>query len=191
MKPLYLLLALCLYSLSTSAQGRHYPLPVDTVEHRTVMEGVVPVSGASQAELYSRARAWVSHYFVSGKTVLDLDDATNGKLIAKGHSTYTPLHSLAPNVGRLWRTIQIDVKEGRYRYQITDFYFGLASAPATVATAFTPLDRLMFGSSQYDKAGSPRRILANVAGGVEAAAKEDIDSLAKAMSNSSAKNKEW
>ncbi len=190
MKRLLPLLLLFL-ALSGYAQQLHYPMPVDLAARRTVVDTVVAVEGATKAELYSRAREWVAQYFVSSRAVLDMDDAASGKLIAEGHSLYTPLHSLIPNAGRLWRTIKIEVRDGRFRCQISDFYFGQATSPATSAAANVPLDRLMFSEKQYDNQGNPRRILENVAGGAKAACQEDIASLSKAMLRASEKGKSW
>jgi len=97
-------------------------LPIDSTTHKVTFTGVVQVPGVTQADLYSRAREWFATNFNSGKAVLDMDDKEAGKMIGKAYADFS---LRAPLVGditqKLWRQVKVYVKDGRYRYELTEF----------------------------------------------------------------------
>ncbi|MGI4864631.1 MAG: DUF4468 domain-containing protein [Janthinobacterium lividum] len=119
-----LLLAL-LASFTASAQTVAPVFPIDATTGHVTFEGVVPTEGINKADLYSHARTWFAKTFASADAVLQLEDATAGKLIGKG---FTDIHVstgyYSPVRTKLWFTMQVEVKDGRYRYEITDLAFG-------------------------------------------------------------------
>lgn len=109
-------LLLLFLGISTNAFCQDLPnIPIKDglVEYSEVVE-----TSLKKEELYSNLKSWVASYFVSGKTVTELDDAESGKLIAKatvnhsfnylGHSRKTNFRIMA----------QIDCKDSKYRYII-------------------------------------------------------------------------
>lgn len=93
------------------------PLPIDPQTKRITYEGVVQVPGASKADLYSRAHDWVAKTYRSANDVLQLQDKDAGHLIVKG---FTPVSSRGSNFGLVRHTLTIYVKDGRYKYVVTD-----------------------------------------------------------------------
>jgi uncharacterized protein with TBP-like fold DUF4468 len=93
--------------------------PRDAATGRFAYQGVVEVDGISAADLYSRAKAWVATTYRSAKDVVQLDDTTAGRLIAKGNFAVSWMMSPA------WirHTLTIEVKDGRFRYTLTNFEF--------------------------------------------------------------------
>jgi hypothetical protein len=97
------------------------PLPFDPATGRILYTEVVQVPGASQAELYARAKLWFADTFKSTKDVVQAADKEAGVIQGTGFQgitvvvmgTHTPL--------RLWYTVKIALKEGRYKYDITEF----------------------------------------------------------------------
>lgn len=77
---------------------------------------VVDVPGKNSDQLYSSAREWFADSFNSANDVLQMDDPVAGKLIGKGTFELT--------IGYIiWRpnfTIKIFVKDGKYKYEISD-----------------------------------------------------------------------
>jgi len=122
----FLAIFLIAASLVGADDGIRRP-PMDRDSGRYLYQAVVPVEGVAAAELYSRAKAWVAVTYRSANSVLQLDDASSGRLIAKGNY---PVFFMLNNA---WinHTLTIEVKEGRYRYTLTDFVFdnGAWSAP--------------------------------------------------------------
>lgn len=108
---------------------------------------VILVDSASRSTLYSKAREWFSKRFKSAKAVLDLEDKENGKLIGKANFTVFSTESANDNefvklsklsskllkdvkenmsvkktieVGTVDFTILVYVKDGRYKYEISN-----------------------------------------------------------------------
>ena len=84
---------------------------------------VVQVPGVSADDLYVRASTWFMKAFVDSKNVLEVQDKAAGVLGGKGSIPYEPnvFMSSALLRGHITFTIQVMVKEGRYKYDLSDF----------------------------------------------------------------------
>ena len=85
---------------------------------------IIDVPGKTASQLYSSAKEWFTITFPSGKQVIDLDDSANGKIIGKGNFNVSAKYKL-PSIEQriLWDvdfTLEILVKENKYRYKILD-----------------------------------------------------------------------
>lgn len=121
----------------------------DSTKTAIKFNDVVYVESASKLALYSKAREWFSKNFKSAKAVLDLEDKENGKLIGKANFAVFSTESSNENefvkfpkmsakkskdlqdamtvkktieVGRIDFIIYIYVKDGRYKYEITNAF---------------------------------------------------------------------
>jgi hypothetical protein len=123
MKTLFTLL-LCLCAALAHAQvADTVKLPIDPTTKRITYASVVQVPGASQAELYTRAKLWFAGAFNSAKDVVQADEKDAGIIQGKGWSTIEvhPMGTKRPGVDqRLWYTVRLICREGRYRYEITN-----------------------------------------------------------------------
>lgn len=186
MKSLLLLICLLL-SLGSHAQGWKNPLPMDSATHLVAYAGVVEVPGASQAELYSRAREWFATSFGSAKSVLEMDDRESGKLIGDANSMFTIHYGglLGDAPCRLWRTIRVEVKDGRFRYAFTGFatsgYEGTQQQASPLENWFKPT------KYTYSKDGTPKQAVASVIASVKEDAEAQAASLKAAMTKTTAK----
>jgi len=129
------------------------PLPKDSISGKVSYQGVVQVPGATQAALYARAKKWMET--APGPTPLTIEnqDAMAGKITGKT-SELVMQNLFGANVQvPLWRTITIQVKPGRFRYQITDFAFdsGKGLAPVTPLENYLTPNDLTFDSNGYPK----------------------------------------
>ena len=106
--------------------GDSQPLPIDSQTGRITYEGVVEVPGISKADLYTRANAWVAHSYRSAQDVIQLNDKEAGQLIVKGLARVT---SRGSDFGVVHHTLTVYVKDGRYKYVLTDFTHDASSAP--------------------------------------------------------------
>ncbi|WP_210516452.1 DUF4468 domain-containing protein [Hymenobacter terricola] len=123
MKQLLLLLALLLATPLAHAQkvkedDSPPTLPIDPDTHLVTYTGVVEVPGTSQAQLYSRAYEWVVKSYKSAPDVLQMQDKESGKIILKGNT-----HALirGRDGGIVNHTFSIYLKDGKYKYDVTDF----------------------------------------------------------------------
>jgi hypothetical protein len=102
------------------------------------------VPGVSKDELYLRAREWFARTFVSAQALIQMDDKAAGKIIGKGLSEDVR-NGFIRTAYTIYYTVSITVKEGRYRYEITDFYREIirGTGASTVIDQKTAIDELI------------------------------------------------
>lgn len=85
---------------------------------------VIQVEGVSKSELHERAFNWFINTFRNANNVIQVNDKENGQITAKALLNYTPsfLVGSGPVKGYISYTVSIYSKDGRYKYEITDFY---------------------------------------------------------------------
>ncbi len=118
MKILSVVLGLLIaWSVTLPAQN----LPFDKQTGKITFSEVIHVgdSSTTRDELYSRAREWFARAFKSSQNVLMMDDKESGKLIGKGNLSIVP--GLYLTDSRVDFTLSLYLKNGRYKYEITDF----------------------------------------------------------------------
>lgn len=96
--------------------------PVDPETGKITYTEVVQLEDteASQILLYSRAREWYATTFRSSIFVIQMDDKELGKLIGKGNFKIATTAYLTDS--HIDFTISVFVKDGRYKYTITDLW---------------------------------------------------------------------
>jgi hypothetical protein len=84
---------------------------------------VIQNDSVSQNELYNRAKLWFATAYNSANDVLQIDNKEEGQIIGKAVMKYNPIviSGSEQTKGIIKYTIKIFVKEGRYKYEITDF----------------------------------------------------------------------
>jgi hypothetical protein len=120
---LYLAQAQQLAGRSATEAGA-YPIDPDT--RLITYQGVVEVPGVSKADLYTRAHVWVAKAYRSANDVIQMQDKEAGQLIVKGLSRVT---SRGANAGVVRNTLTIYVKEGRYKYILSNLTHDASAAP--------------------------------------------------------------
>jgi Domain of unknown function (DUF4468) with TBP-like fold len=113
-----LLIALLFLRLDLYCQEKEPTYPVK--DGKILYESVVLVDSATQDQLYQRCRAWFGKTFKSANAVLQMD--TKDELIGKGISVYT-ISNLGTRTNiNVEFMISVKIKDGRYKYEITDFH---------------------------------------------------------------------
>lgn len=108
------------FALRAHAQlGKQQFNVIDSTRDKLVYTSVVSVPGVTQAVLYQRARTWFAQNFEP--SVVTLDDQHTGTLIGRYHSVYTKHFILSRYPIDVWRTLTVSVRDGRYRYELTNF----------------------------------------------------------------------
>lgn len=108
------------FSLNAMAQ-----VPVDQTTGKARYEEVVTVSGANQAELFKRLDHWFNTFYKNPTSVVENKDEAGGKIKGKHR---IDLFTIVPNQpkakkGLEYYTIEVAVKDGRYKYVIDDIFF--------------------------------------------------------------------
>lgn len=122
---LFLVSALALLSYDEAFCQKEIPnLPIDNDTKKITYSEVVYVdSSANKQELYARAREWFAKAYKSSNNVIQMDDKESGKIVGKAlMQVYHKALGANYNSGYINYTISVYVRDGRYRYEVTDFY---------------------------------------------------------------------
>ncbi len=109
------------------------PLPIDPVSQLITYQEVVQVPGASQADLYARATAWAARTYSPPDQVTPHpatgEVTIEGQRVATLRTTYAevPRGSYA---GVVRHTLTIYVKDGRYKYVLTNLTHDATGVPS-------------------------------------------------------------
>lgn len=95
--------------------------PVNKETKRFEFTEVVTVDSASKLDLYLRAKEWLAQYYNSSKDVIQVDEKEQGMIYGRGAFQIYIQQLGAVNFGHVNYDIKIDVKDGRYKYRITNF----------------------------------------------------------------------
>jgi hypothetical protein len=117
MKTLFTIIVVLL-SLTANAQN----WPIDKETGKITFTEVVTIDSATKNDLYLRAREWFAKTYNDSKEVIQVDDKETGKIIGKAIYRVN-VHSFGIHPGGIVNyTILLLVKDGRYKYEITDLY---------------------------------------------------------------------
>lgn len=128
----YTLIFLFLITSSVHAQESTSPFPLDSAGE-ILYSGSGYVTDATQNELYNRAKLWVTTAYNSPKDVIQLDDKEGGTIIVKG-IVQTVLQCGAAAAANEYYTLKIEMKDGKYRYSLSDVTFGTEEYASTYKT---------------------------------------------------------
>jgi hypothetical protein len=110
--------------VSLFGQNETPSLPIDSLTGKiTYTEVVVVDSLSNKQELFSRAREWFAKAYKSSTNVIQMEDKESGKIVGKAlmQVYHKALGSNFPS-GYINYTISIYIKDGKYKYEIIDFY---------------------------------------------------------------------
>ena len=96
-------------------------LPVDSTSGAITYQAVVQAPGASKQEFYRRAREWFVNSFRGYKEVVSVEDTLGGEIVGTYHSIQDKYFLLTYTPYEYWRTLKVYFKDGRYRYELTNF----------------------------------------------------------------------
>jgi hypothetical protein len=124
MKTITLSILVIITSFAAFGQKEAPKLPIDSLTSKITYSEVVYVDSlANKQELFSRAREWFAKAYKSSTNVIQLEDKESGKILGKAliQVYHKSMGSNYPS-GYINYTISIYVKDGRYKYEVTDFY---------------------------------------------------------------------
>lgn len=124
-----------------------FPVPVDSITKKITYEGVVEVKGVAAAELYHRFNDWFKSYYKNPAEVIRENDSTTFKIVGKPRfrlSNPADKEGTRTDAGIEQYTITVIAKDGRFKYELTDFNWKQLSAFAaekwldTKSASYTP-----------------------------------------------------
>lgn len=156
------------------------------VEGHVTYTGVVQVDSVPRDELYGRAKRWFIDTYNSGKDVIQLDDKENGEIIGKGFFEETWMVTFyGGQKVNIWQTVKIQVKDGRYRYEISDFrmkYFVSASQYSNATNVDMALEDWNKGRDANNKKFYPK---------IDSHVKSLIESIERTMQTKAKVKSDW
>jgi hypothetical protein len=158
-------------------------LPIDPTTRLISYSQVVQVPNASKNELYARAKIWFASTFKSAQSVIQADEKEAGVLIGKGwQQVYVRILGTPLSV-KLWYTVKLSFKEGKYRYELTNFMF--ESEPSPSDRTPQPIAAENY-TAQVNKKGELTAIARNHVNSLDKAARSTEKSLQASMSQPAA-----
>lgn len=119
MKQLLLLLIFLIAVPAAYAQPTAAPvLPIDPATHLVTYAGVVQMPEFIQDQLFTRACAWAAARYKQDRSVMQVQDKANGKIVIKG---YTKALVNGRDCGPVAHTLSLTISGGSYRYEVTNF----------------------------------------------------------------------
>jgi len=105
-------------------------LPIDPETKLITYQGVVEVSSVNKADLYVRALSWVAMAYKSANSVIQMQDKEAGQIIVKGVINAS---GMGDYTGVVRHTLSIYIKDGKYKYVLTNFTHDAAGASGVVS----------------------------------------------------------
>jgi hypothetical protein len=103
-------------------------------------ERIDSMPNASKLDLYNKAKIWFVNTFNSAKAVIQMDDKDAGTLMGKGLTGFDAGNLMTGPIKQYINyTININLKDNKYRMQIYDIYVSDGNA-----TAYTPEQLLKY-----------------------------------------------
>ncbi|HSW67478.1 MAG TPA: DUF4468 domain-containing protein [Bacteroidales bacterium] len=127
---------------------------------------VVQMEGKTAQQLYTTAREWFAKTFVSANDVIQMEDPTSGKIIGKGSNHVVESYIVGKGITAIFTTIdwypnytlKIEVKDGRYKYELTDIKIKSSSAAGTTEIPFADY---IAKTDEYKNGSDPEWLMAN------------------------------
>jgi hypothetical protein len=137
------LFSLIFFSVSI---GYGQGLPTDTETKKVSFQETVPIDSVTKNDLYERAVEWMTAYYKTNK--FDVNDKVNLKLANEGNFSVIYTYDFKyKSENTITYNITINLKDGKYRYTITDFkIYDVKLGPKTAQTMEVYYPKMKTGS---------------------------------------------
>jgi hypothetical protein len=141
------LLAIVLTSTIVSAQNSSSKYPMNSETKLISYSKVVPMDSVDKNELYLRALSWANSNYKNPTDVIREKDPSAGKIVCKHRFKITDppnKDGFEKDAGLVMYTLTIQVKDGRYKYELSQINWKQLS--------YYPIERWMdTNAAGYDK----------------------------------------
>lgn len=133
-----------------TSYGQKVELPVSN--GAIAFQEIVELNDTSlkKQELYVNIRTWFAKKYNSSKSVIQIDDKESGRIVGKAVIELPQYHATV----HCHYTIQVDVKDQKFRYSISDLFISSPEFPQIIRNASQ-----MYSYYLKDEAPSQYRIL--------------------------------
>lgn len=161
--------------------------------NKIVFSEVISVDSSQKAgELFLLSKAFLSKYYSSLKNVTIIDDNINNVIMTRGFQYLpqkdTSKFAMLLDKTKMFFTIKIESKKGRYKYSISDIEFDISTKDLKLPTA--DAETTFSKRAYYDKEGVPVPRKVKQKQDIEAIINDVIAKIKKAMSSEAAKS-DW
>lgn len=124
MKKYLITIMLVITFLNSFGQKETPNLPIDSVSSKITYSDVVIVDSAlHKLELFSIAREWFAKTYKSSINIIQMEEKESGKIVGKAlMQVYYKAMGMDCPGGYISYTISIYIKDGKYKYEITNFH---------------------------------------------------------------------
>ena len=144
-----LLLGCCFYSKAQKEPlTTPYAVPVDTITNLISYEKVVEVSDITAGDIYKRINDWFHTFYKNPKEVIRENDSIKYTIKSKPRfrlTNYLAKDGSKTEGGIVQYTITVSARNGRFKYEITEFnwkqlsYYPCEKWLETKATSYLPI----------------------------------------------------
>lgn len=110
---------------NTDSNGQ-IKLPIDSATGKIMFAEKIKIDSVSKDELFNRASTWFVKRFNSSKDVIQKTDKAEGVIIGKALFMHYMTGLLGENIdagSEIRYVLTINVKDGKYKYELTDFIY--------------------------------------------------------------------
>ena len=152
-----LLLVLFFLALNVKSQPGYLELPIDSITNKITYTNVVHTDSTLLTEdLFTLARIWFAETFRTSRAVIQMEDKQSGVLIGKAEVPilYKSL-GVTHDLQNVLFTLSLYFKDGRYKYEVTDFIYQQQSPSPLIEFNDIPFEYIYFnkdlGVRKYNK----------------------------------------
>ncbi|MEJ8803133.1 DUF4468 domain-containing protein [Pontibacter sp. H249] len=172
-----------LFILPLAVMGHNLPVANGKITYSEV----VSAEGLTQEQLYQRLREFFTVQFKSADDVIQMD--TKDKVIGKAWQDIIVDDGKVQEKRKLWYTVKLEMKEGRYRIELSDFHMQRyclpAYGPCEPQTRLFPAEQILSPQNQVNKKGKPSVGYASFEREIEKAATALMANIKEAAAQSS------
>lgn len=146
---------------------------------------VIPVEGANKEEIYATIRAWVASSYKSANTVIQMDDKDAGLIVCNALFRYSyerPMY--AAYEGTINYILKLQIKDGRFRAEMTNFYHKIGIDHATAFNQNCNLGLITTAENYTDK-GAHKKFHNNVWNDIKTKAESYSNNIFEELAKSS------
>lgn len=188
MKQLILVILLFLISTISFAQDNIFPEKDGKIYYSEVVK---VDSLITKNDLFIAARKWFANTYKSANDVIQMQDKEAGEIVGKGIVMTIYKIPLNPSVMvSVYHTISITVKDGRFKYEITDLTGRYYSPGSTIGTSYISGQNVEFPFSNTTAKFNKKNIT-QMYKDVKTKLDVIIESLKKAMSEAKVNSGDW
>lgn len=154
MKKITLLLCVMSFFALGFSQDEVYKTPLTLDDNEQIyFEEIISLTGFTSEQIYAKIRYKLSELYRSSKTVIDLDDKENGKIIIKGIINYTATDGMMTANCPMYHTLKIFIKDEKVKVRLENLRLEFSDG------GIVPIERYITDQYLLKNNGKPRKMM--------------------------------